>query len=134
MSRERVDVNESRLIKKYPNRRLYDTRESRYITLQDVGRLIDRKTDVRVREESSGHDITRSVMFQVVVELEATALTRLSVRFLVNLLRSYATTSADMASRHLERTLKTYLISAPLQIPQRATQAPIGASHQAVNS
>lgn len=61
-------MNEPRLIKKYPNRRLYDTKRSCYITLQDVRALVAGETPVRVLEQRSGLDITRPVLLQVITE------------------------------------------------------------------
>ena len=122
-------MSESRLIKKYSNRRLYDTRDSRYITLQDVCRMLNQKADIRVVEQRSGYDITRIVLLQVVVELEATELTRLSTPFLLNLVRSYATadgagTKASASGRRLVRpaaatpgSSKGAAVSAALRMP-----------------
>ena len=121
---------ESRLIKKNTNRRLYDTRESRYITLQDIGRLLDQKAAIQVRDQRSGQDITRSILLQVVVELETTELARLSTHFLLNLVRSYATSDAAGIAQCLERTLETHLSSARLPPAQKASQISADASRQ----
>jgi polyhydroxyalkanoate synthesis repressor PhaR len=61
---------ESRVIKKYPNRRLYDTVESRYITLADIRRLVMDKVDFLVVDKKSQEDITRSILLQVIAEQE----------------------------------------------------------------
>jgi len=63
-------MSEPRLIKKYPNRRLYDTELSRYITIDDVRGLIAARTQPRIIEQRSGRDITRSVLLQVIAEQE----------------------------------------------------------------
>ena len=63
---------ESRVIKKYPNRRLYDTVESRYITLADIRRLVMDKVDFLVVDKKSQEDITRSILLQVIAEQEQT--------------------------------------------------------------
>lgn len=60
-----------RLIKKYPNRRLYDTRQSRYIVLADIRTLICAGDDVQVLDSQSGRDITRSILLQIVTDREA---------------------------------------------------------------
>src|SRR5690606_34653363 len=65
-------MNESRVIKKYPNRRLYDTVESRYITLADIRRLVMDKVDFVVIDKKSQEDITRSILLQVIAEQEHT--------------------------------------------------------------
>jgi polyhydroxyalkanoate synthesis repressor PhaR len=123
-------VSESRLIKKYSNRRLYDTRDSRYITLQDVCRMLNQKADIRVVEQRSGYDITRIVLLQVVVELEATELTRLSTPFLLNLVRSYATADGAGTAQCLEQALEAHLTSARLPAAQRVIPISADASRQ----
>ena len=60
----------ARVIKKYPNRRLYDTEESRYITLSDVRDLVLKKIDFVVIDKKSGDDITRTILLQVISEQE----------------------------------------------------------------
>ena len=59
-----------RTIKKYPNRRLYDTEESRYITLADIRRLVLERIDFVVIDKKSEEDITRSILLQVISEQE----------------------------------------------------------------
>jgi hypothetical protein len=71
-------MSEPRLIKKYPNRRLYDTELSRYITIDDVRGLIAARTQPRIIEQRSGRDITRSVLLQVIAEQELGSSARLS--------------------------------------------------------
>ena len=63
-------MTETRTIKKYPNRRLYDTEESRYITLADVRRLVLEKVDFVVIDKKSSKDITRNILLQVISEQE----------------------------------------------------------------
>jgi polyhydroxyalkanoate synthesis repressor PhaR len=87
-------MNEPRLIKKYPNRRLYDTELSRYITIDDVRGLIAAHARPRIIEQRSGRDITRSVLLQVIAEQELGAGARLSEAFLAELIRSYDLTPA----------------------------------------
>jgi polyhydroxyalkanoate synthesis repressor PhaR len=102
-------VSETRLIKKYPNRRLYDTKLSRYITLHDIRALIVGQAEVRVTEQRTGHDITREVLLQVVAEQEKTEHARLSQPFLAQLIGSYASTAAEPTSRYLEESMATYM-------------------------
>jgi polyhydroxyalkanoate synthesis repressor PhaR len=63
-------MTEPRTIKKYPNRRLYDTEESRYITLSDIRRLVVEDLPFTVIDQKSGEDITRSILLQVISEEE----------------------------------------------------------------
>ena len=94
-------MSKHRLIKKYPNRRLYDTRESRYITLQDVCGLLSEEFDIQVLAQPMDRDVTHSVLLQVVQEQEATAAARLSIPFLRNLIRSYALSDAGGTAHYL---------------------------------
>lgn len=100
-------MNEPRLIKKYPNRRLYDTELSRYITIEDVRALIASRTRPRIIEQRSGADITRSVLLQVVAELELGESSRLSETFLTELIRSYDLAPAATTAASLEASLRT---------------------------
>ena len=99
-------MDEPRLIKKYPNRRLYDTELSRYITLEDVRGLITAGTEVRVTEQRGGRDITRNVLLQVIAEQELGAGTRLSREFLSLLIRSYNAIPATEVARPLEERMR----------------------------
>ena len=79
----------ARVIKKYPNRRLYDTEESRYITLVDVRNLVTSKIDFVVIDKKSGDDITRSILLQVISEQELQGEAIMSQDFLSQVIRSY---------------------------------------------
>jgi polyhydroxyalkanoate synthesis repressor PhaR len=102
-------MSEPRLIKKYPNRRLYDTELSRYITIEDVRALIAARTRPRIVEQRSGADITRSVLLQVVAELELGAAARLSEAFLTELIRSYELGNAERTAAALEACMAEQL-------------------------
>ena len=64
-------ADNARIIKKYPNRRLYDTEQSRYITLADLQKLAEAGEDFVVRDASSGEDITRMILLQIIAEQES---------------------------------------------------------------
>jgi polyhydroxyalkanoate synthesis repressor PhaR len=64
-------MSEPRVIKKYPNRRLYDTALSKYITLEDVRRLVRDRVEFVVRDAHTDEDLTRSILLQVIAEQEA---------------------------------------------------------------
>jgi polyhydroxyalkanoate synthesis repressor PhaR len=102
-------MSEPRIIKKYPNRRLYDTVLSRYITLDDVRALVHQHLPFRVVEQRSGRDLTRSVMLQVIAEQEQHGGAILSEEFLAQLICSYDSGSADMTSSYLEQALRLYV-------------------------
>src|SRR5450631_2035236 len=82
-------MSDPRVIKKYPNRRLYDTVESRYITLADVKRLVVEKIDFVVVDKKSSSDITRSILLQVIAEQEHLPEPLLTQDFLIGVIRSY---------------------------------------------
>ena len=98
--------SEPRVIKKYPNRRLYDTVESRYITLADVRRLVVERIDFVVVDKKNNADITRSILLQVIAEQEHLAEPILSQDFMVNVIRAYGTNVQGLVSSHLEQNLK----------------------------
>ena len=99
-------MSEPRVIKKYPNRRLYDTVESRYITLADVRRLVVERIEFVVVDKKNNADITRSILLQVIAEQEHLAEPILSQDFMVNVIRAYGTGAQGLVSGHLEQSLK----------------------------
>ena len=101
--------SESRIIKKYPNRRLYDTEESRYITLADVRRLVMDKVDFVVIDKKSQQDITRSILLQVISEQEQEGDPILSRDFLSQIIRFYGTSVQNVASSYIEQSMKLFM-------------------------
>jgi polyhydroxyalkanoate synthesis repressor PhaR len=101
-------MSEQRLIKKYPNRRLYDTEESRYITLADVQRLMLDGTDVKVVDTQSGEDITRGILIQIITEQEGGGNPLFTTDMLTRFIRFYDESAQDAFSSFLEQTLKLY--------------------------
>jgi polyhydroxyalkanoate synthesis repressor PhaR len=99
-------MSEPRVIKKYPNRRLYDTIESRYITLADIRRLVVERIDFVVVDKKNNADITRSILLQVIAEQEHLADPILSQEFMVSVIRSYGTPMQGQVSPYLESSLK----------------------------
>ena len=102
-------MSEARIIKKYPNRRLYDTDESRYITLADVKDLVIKKVDFRVIDKKSGDDITRSILLQVISEQEQHGEPIMSQDFLSQVIRSYGNAMPDFVANYLEQSLKLFM-------------------------
>ena len=102
-------MSDPRVIKKYPNRRLYDTVESRYITLADVRRLVVEKIDFVVVDKKNNADITRSILLQVIAEQEHLPEPILTQDFMVNVIRSYGGGAQSAVSGHLEQTLRQFL-------------------------
>jgi polyhydroxyalkanoate synthesis repressor PhaR len=99
-------MSETRVIKKYPNRRLYDTVESRYITLADIRRLVVEKVDFVVVDKKSQDDITRTILLQVIAEQEHRTDPLLSREFLSLVIRSYGGPTQPVVGAFLEHSLK----------------------------
>jgi polyhydroxyalkanoate synthesis repressor PhaR len=101
-------MSELRTIKKYPNRRLYDTVESRYITLSDIRRLVIDRVDFVVIDKKSQEDITRSILLQVIAEQEHGVEPLMSRDFLSQIIRSYGGATQGMIGSYLEQSLKLF--------------------------
>jgi polyhydroxyalkanoate synthesis repressor PhaR len=97
-----------RIIKKYPNRRLYDTELSRYVTLADVRELVMEGCDFRVLDTSNNEDITRSILLQIMLEEESGGAPLFSAKMLAQLIRFYGGTLQGMFARYLEESLDLF--------------------------
>jgi polyhydroxyalkanoate synthesis repressor PhaR len=102
-------MSETRTIKKYPNRRLYDTEESRYITLSDVRRLVLEKVDFVVIDKKSGQDITRNILLQVISEQEQSGDPIMSRDFLSHVIRSYGGAMQGFVGSYLDQSIKMFM-------------------------
>lgn len=98
-----------RIIKKYPNRRLYDTEISSYITLEDVRQLIVDGEEFEVRDARSGNDITRSVLLQIIAEHEQDGQPMLSTQLLSQIIRFYGDSLQGFMGSYLERSMQLFL-------------------------
>src|SRR5882672_10766616 len=101
-------MSEPRVIKKYPNRRLYDTVESRYITLADIRRLVVERIDFVVIDKKSQEDITRAILLQVISEQEHQGEPLMSQDFLSQVIRSYGGAMQGVVGSYLEQSLKLF--------------------------
>src|SRR5690606_25530502 len=99
----------TRVIKKYPNRRLYDTEISSYITIEDVRQLIVDGEDVEVRDAKSGEDLTRQVLLQIISEQEQDGEPILSTELLSQIIRFYGDSLQGFMGSYLERSMHTVL-------------------------
>jgi polyhydroxyalkanoate synthesis repressor PhaR len=97
-----------RVIRKYPNRRLYDTVESRYVTLADVRRLVVERVDFVVLDRKTQQDITRSILLQVIAEQEGAGESLMSRDFLSQVIRSYGSGLQDFVGRYLDESLQLF--------------------------
>ena len=97
-----------RLIKKYPNRRLYDTKTSTYITLADVRELVVKQEQFQVIDAKSGDDLTRSILLQIILEEEATGAPMFSSDVLTQFIRFYGSAMQGMVGSYLERNIQLF--------------------------
>ena len=98
-----------RVIKKYPNRRLYDTRISSYITIEDVRQLIVEGEEFEVRDAKSGEDLTRQVLLQIIAEHEQDGEPMLSTQLLSQIIRFYGDSLQGFMGSSLERSMQMFL-------------------------
>jgi polyhydroxyalkanoate synthesis repressor PhaR len=99
----------TRLIKKYPNRRLYDTATSSYITLSDVRQLVLDHVDFRVIDAKTDEDLTRSIMLQIIIEEEGAGAPIFSCDVLSQLIRFYGNAMQGMMGAYLEKNVQTFM-------------------------
>jgi polyhydroxyalkanoate synthesis repressor PhaR len=97
-----------RIIKKYPNRRLYDTELSRYITLADVRALVMQGTAFRVLDTANDADLTRSILLQIMLEEEAGGEPLFSANMLAQIIRFYGGTMQGLFAHYLEQSLDAF--------------------------
>jgi polyhydroxyalkanoate synthesis repressor PhaR len=98
-----------RMIKKYPNRRLYDTRTSIYITLADVKELVLKHEQFQVVDAKSGEDLTRSILLQIILEEEAGGMPMFTSDLLSQLIRFYGNAMQGMVGNYLEKNMQTFV-------------------------
>jgi len=97
-----------RIIKKYPNRRLYDTEQSKYITLPDVRQLVMEFVPFKVIDNSSEEDITRQILMQIIIEEESGGEPLFTADMLAQLIRFYGGTMQGVFGRYLEESFKLF--------------------------
>ncbi|HWH18311.1 MAG TPA: polyhydroxyalkanoate synthesis repressor PhaR [Allosphingosinicella sp.] len=96
------------IIKKYANRRLYNTESSTYITLEHLAEMVRKKREFKVVDAKSGEDITHSVLTQIIMEEEARGKTMLPVNFLRQLIAMYGDSMQSMVPQYLEASLEAF--------------------------
>jgi polyhydroxyalkanoate synthesis repressor PhaR len=97
-----------RTLKKYPNRRLYDTRNSSYITLADVKQMVLGGEDFEVRDAKTGDDLTRSILLQIILEEESGGLPMFSTQTLSQIIRFYGHAMQGMMGTMLEKNMASF--------------------------
>lgn len=98
-----------RTIKKYPNRRLYDTDISSYITIEDVRQLILDGEEFQVVDAKSGDDLTRQVLLQIIAEQEQAGQPLLSTQVLSQMIRLYGDSLQGFMGTYLERSVQSFM-------------------------
>ena len=102
-------MNDVRIIKKYPNRRLYDTKVSRYITLEEVRQLVLNNIKFRVEDKRTHEDITRTILLQVIADQEEGGNPIFSSELLTHIIRFYGDPMQPSISRYLELSIQLFM-------------------------
>jgi len=100
---------DTRIIKKYPNRRLYDTQTSTYITVSDVKQLVLDQEDFKVVDAKSSEDLTRAILLQIILEEESGGKPIFSPAVLSNIIRFYGHAMQGMMGTYLEKNVQAFL-------------------------
>ena len=103
------DAASSRVIKKYPNRRLYDTETSTYITLAEVRQLVMGSTFFVVRDAKTGDDLTRSILLQIILEEESGGAPMFTEAVLANIIRFYGNAMQSFMGAYLEKNVQSFM-------------------------
>ncbi len=102
-------MSSKRVIKKYPNRRLYDTQISSYITIEDVRQLIVDGEEFEVVDARSGQDLTRQVLLQIITEHEQDGEPMLSTQLLSQIIRFYGDSLQGYMGSYLDQSMQTFM-------------------------
>ena len=97
-----------RILKKYPNRRLYDTETSAYITLADVKKMVLAAQNFVVRDAKTSEDLTRSILLQIILEEETGGVPMFSAQSLAQIIRFYGNAIQGVMGSYLEHNLQTF--------------------------
>ncbi len=97
-----------RLIKKYPNRRLYDTKTSSYITLADVKQMVIKQEEFQVLDAKSGDELTRQILLQIILEEESGSVPIFSADLLSQMIRSYGGAMQGFMGSYLEKNVEAF--------------------------
>jgi polyhydroxyalkanoate synthesis repressor PhaR len=103
--KERLTMAEERLIRKYANRRLYDAQDSRHVTLDDLRKLIAQGHKIKVIDDKSGEDLTRSMLLQIIASQEQFGTPVLSTQLLEAIIRFYGNPIQQLLTSYLEQSI-----------------------------
>jgi polyhydroxyalkanoate synthesis repressor PhaR len=104
-----AEASAPRILKKYPNRRLYDTSASTYITLADVKKMVLGGIEFEVRDAKTGDDLTRSILLQIILEEETGGAPMFTATMLAQIIRFYGHAMQGMMGSYLEKNLQTFV-------------------------
>lgn len=102
-------MEDKRIIKKYPNRRLYDTEESKYITLEDIKKLVIENKEFIVKDVKSEEDLTRSILLQIISEQEDDGEPLFSTEALSHIIRFYGDSVQSVASDYIQKSIDLFV-------------------------
>jgi polyhydroxyalkanoate synthesis repressor PhaR len=102
-------AGEDRLIKKYPNRRLYDTQTSTYVTLSDIKNLVMSNEVFKVVDAKTEEDLTRNILLQIILEEEAGGAPVFSSQMLSQIIRFYGNSMQGLMGNYLEKTMQSFV-------------------------
>lgn len=100
--------SKQRVIKKYPNRRLYDTATSTYITLAEVKQLVMERENIVVKDAKTGEDLTRAIFLQIILEEEAGGAPMFTEAMLANIIRFYGHTMQGHMGSFIEKNVQMF--------------------------
>jgi len=100
--------NSKRVIKKYPNRRLYDTLSSSYITITEVKQLVMEHVNLTVIDAKTNEDLTRSILLQIILEQESAGVPMFTEKVLENIIRFYGHTMQPLMGSYLEKNVQAF--------------------------
>jgi polyhydroxyalkanoate synthesis repressor PhaR len=98
-----------RTLKKYPNRRLYDTATSSYITLADVKKMVLAGEEFVVRDAKTNEDLTRSILLQIILEEESGGVPMFSTTMLADIIRFYGNAMQGLMGSYLEKNIQAFV-------------------------
>lgn len=119
-------MSETRIIKKYPNRRLYDTEDSKYITLEDVKKLVLAGIDFCVKDVKTDEDLTRNILLQIISEQEHGGEPFFSTELLTQIIRSYGDSVQSLAGDYIEKSMQLF-VDQQKQIQEAMSSNPLTA-------
>ena len=122
-------MSDTRIIKKYPNRRLYDTELSKYITLENVKQLVTDNIDFCVKDVKTDEDLTRGILLQIISEQEHDGEPFFSTSALSQIIRFYDDSMQTIAADFIQKSLKLF-VEQQKQLQDSATSNPLDAMNE----